>query len=252
MKQGAKAWDRHWEEFQDSASRNPAQAYRRRLVLGALPRGAACIADLGCGQGDLLAELGQSFPKADFIGVDGSRGALRYAAAKLPRARFALHDFESAKPLPAAVRGKADAVCCTEVLEHLDRPERCLKAAWQALKPGGRLVLTVPGGSRSAYDEHIGHRRHYTPAGLKALLEGAGFTDIRATGAGFPFFNLYRLTVILRGRKLVQDAAKADMGLAANAALRLFNLLFHFNLPSGPLGWQVFATAEKPLKEKKP
>ena len=56
-------------------------------------------------------------------------------------------------------------------------------------------------------DRHIGHRRHFTPADLAQVLGAAGFTVETATGAGFPFFNLYRLTVILRGARLKDDAS---------------------------------------------
>lgn len=37
-----------------------------------------------------------------------------------------------------------DSVLCTEVLEHLTTPERCLREVGRVLKPGGRLLLTVP------------------------------------------------------------------------------------------------------------
>src|SRR3546814_18015665 len=73
------------------------------------------------------------------------------------------------------------------------------------MAPGCRLVVTVPGGPMSAFDRHIGHRRHFTPPALAALLTDAGLAVERTDGAGFPFFNLYRLGVIARGHRLVAD-----------------------------------------------
>ncbi|MAE44859.1 MAG: hypothetical protein CMF63_07745, partial [Magnetovibrio sp.] len=58
---GMDRWDRHWRRFALSARINPAQAFRRRLILhllgGAAAEPGATILDIGCGSGDLLAEL---------------------------------------------------------------------------------------------------------------------------------------------------------------------------------------------------
>jgi len=40
----------------------------------------------------------------------------------------------------------ADMVICTSVLEHSPYPERIVRSAWHALRPGGVLILTVPTG----------------------------------------------------------------------------------------------------------
>ena len=67
-----------------------------------------------------------------------------------------------------------------------------------------RFVVTVPGGRMSAFDLYIGHRRHYTPASLSALLTNAGFEVELASAAGFPFLNLYRRVVIARGEQVIE------------------------------------------------
>lgn len=63
---GMDPWERHWERFAASARANPAQAFRRRLIhrlLGAEAAGpGAAILDIGCGSGDLLAELAEHYP----------------------------------------------------------------------------------------------------------------------------------------------------------------------------------------------
>jgi glycosyltransferase involved in cell wall biosynthesis len=45
----------------------------------------------------------------------------------------------------------------------VDEPARLLRNARTFLAPGCHLVVTVPGGPRSASDLRIGHRRHYDP-----------------------------------------------------------------------------------------
>jgi hypothetical protein len=130
------------------------------------------------------------------------------------------------------------------VLEHLDDPASLLRHAAAYMAPGCRLVVTVPGGWRSAFYSHIGHRRHYTPAQLGGLLESAGFTVERAYAAGFPFFNLYRMLVTLRGRELISAAARAPTRLM-RASGALFDALFRLNLMH-PWGWQTVAVARLP------
>jgi SAM-dependent methyltransferase len=245
VSRAGREWDQHWERYEAAASSNPAMAYRRRLVLGAVAEGSSDhIADLGCGQGDLCAELGRGFPQAQLLGVDASREGLSQARRKLRGLKAWQADLEKAPVPPKALQGWADVVTCTEVLEHLDHPAAALRTARRLLKPGGRLILTVPGGPRSAYDVHIGHRRHFTPASLEALLREGGF-EPQVWGAGFPFFNLYRLSVIARGAGLVQEAAQASMSLPARLALGAFGQLFKLNVDRSPFGWQVFSIAAR-------
>jgi hypothetical protein len=101
----------------------------------------------------------------------------------------------------------------------------------------------------SAFDRHIGHRRHFTPRELGGLLEDAGYRVERVMAAGFPFFNLYRLVVIARGERLAQDVARrreAPASPAARVAMAVFRALLTANLSVGPWGWQVAGVARKP------
>ena len=136
-----------------------------------------------------------------------------------------------------------------EVLEHVDSPHDVLANAAAYLAPGCRAVITVPGGPMSAYDRHIGHRRHFKPGDLRRLLQDSGFEVESADGAGFPFFNLYRLVVVLRGRKLVDDVAVTHDGsssVLARAVMKVFGALFWLNSSSGRWGWQITAVARVP------
>jgi SAM-dependent methyltransferase len=135
------------------------------------------------------------------------------------------------------------------VLEHVDDPSALLRNARALLAPGCRLVITVPAGPISAFDQHIGHRRHFTPEALRATLHAAGFERITLWAAGFPFFNLYRLAVVARGARLIRDAAgagAAPLPLSARVAMRVFSTLFRFNRDRGQRGWQLVAVAVAP------
>jgi hypothetical protein len=126
------------------------------------------------------------------------------------------------------------------VLEHLDNPQLLLVNAQAWMAPGCKLIVTVPGGPMSEFDRHIGHRQHYAPQELRCLLERAGFRVERASGAGYPFFDLYRRVVIARGSRLIEDVSRRP-SLAARVAMRVFDALFRLNLRSR--GWQTFAIA---------
>ncbi len=136
---------------------------------------------------------------------------------------------------------------CSEVLEHVDQPEVLLRNAADYLAPGCRLVVTVPGGPRSAFDRHIGHRRHFTARRLRRLLEESGFEDVTVRRAGFPFFDLYRLLVIARGKRLIADVeqSKADWGGHVGNSSSVLQSTFRYNLDSSPFGWQLLAVARR-------
>lgn len=66
-----------------------------------------------------------------------------------------------------------DAVLCNQVLEHVFEPESFLAEIRRVLRPGGRLLLTVP----FAWDEHEQpwDYARYSSFGLAALLGRNGF-----------------------------------------------------------------------------
>src|SRR5690606_32387947 len=137
---------------------------------------------------------------------------------------------------------------CSEVLEHVDDPAAFLREARRLLAEDARLVVTVPGGPMSAFDRHIGHRQHFTRASIRRVLEGAGFEVERTWLSGFPFFNLYRLTVIARGERLVRDVESGGRGPTsrlADGVMAAFRGVFRLNLGDSRFGWQVVALARK-------
>lgn len=242
-------WQSAWLELGASATRNPARAYRSRLIRDAVAEAgeAPRIIDFGSGQGDLALEMQRAFPGAVIAGFELSESGVEIARRKLPAGRFIQADLlKDERPAAAdALRGWADVAICSEVLEHVDQPEIVLRNIRPYLRPGGRLIVTVPAGPMSAFDRHIGHRRHYPARALSPLLDGAGYRIVRLASAGFPFFNLYRLTVILRGEAVIRDAVRENGRThpALLAAFAAYDALFRWNLANTPWGWQSFAVA---------
>lgn len=75
-----------------------------------------------------------------------------------------------------------DSAICTEVLEHLKEPDKCLKDIFRILKSGGYLYLTVPQTWGLHYEPNDYWR--FTNYGVKYLCENAGFKIIRIDRIG--------------------------------------------------------------------
>ena len=79
---------------------------------------------------------------------------------------------------------------CSEVIEHVEAPERVIDYARSVLKPGGILILTTPHDRAqwTIMDDYAGHVTRFTPAEISALL--ADFDLIELGTEGFPFQRL--------------------------------------------------------------
>jgi SAM-dependent methyltransferase len=246
-------WDAHWSEYNAANALNPASAYRTRMIFELLALATAAgpvrLLDLGCGQGELAVRALAARPNAEVLGLDLSSTGVAIAQKKVPRGHFFQQDFTQPMALDRSYDGWATHAVCSEVLEHLDDPAAMLRNVRRLLAPGCRLVITVPGGPMSAFDKHIGHRGHFTCSRLEQTLRDAGLLPVDVRGAGFPFFNLYRLAVVARGRKLIEEAgggAESALPATARAMLRVFDALFKLNASKTRLGWQLVAVATQP------
>jgi len=240
-------WDRHWQDYSETAEQNPAQNYRRELIMSLLGvRGSGegvRLLDIGSGQGDMAAAIQVRFPSAQILGLELAQAGVEISCRKVPRARFVQRNLLDASEPGEDLRGWATHAICSEVLEHLDDPAILLRNARAYMAEGCCLVITVPGGPMSAFDKHIGHRKHWRRQEIERLLTEAGFTPEYVSGVGFPFFNLYRCLVILRGRKLITDvsAGSHQTSLAARMAMSVFSRVMKLRLNSSRAGWQMVA-----------
>jgi len=245
-------WDTHWRQYAEAASLNPAQRMRHEFVCDWLVKAAANrgahVFDIGSGQGDLVQSLMPLLPDAQFLGAELSESGVEISKRKAPGAAFLVADLFHPVAALQAFAGWATHAVCSEVLEHVDDPAAFLRQAQRYLADHARIIVTVPGGPMSAFDRHIGHRQHFTRDSISRVLVEAGFEIEDVYLIGFPFFNLYRLTVIDRGGKLVQEVragAGSRRSSLAKFVMGVFRFLFRFNFPSTRFGWQVVAVARK-------
>lgn len=98
------------------------------------------ILDVGCDGGTLLREVAASVGASRVVGIDLSDEAVAYSLSKSPEFDLAVGDGEA---LPFA-DSSFDAIFCSEVLEHVERPEKLLSEIRRCLRDDGYGVLAVP------------------------------------------------------------------------------------------------------------
>lgn len=88
-----------------------------------------------------------------------------------------------------------DYLFAFEVLEHIEDDRAALLDWTQYLKPGGRILITVPAHARKfgKSDELVGHIRRYERHGLMDLLNAAGYQNIHLVNYGFPLTEITRI-----------------------------------------------------------
>lgn len=106
-----------------------------------LPKDATVL-DVGCGNGIISRSLGRH--GFNVLGIDISDKTIARAQElnDQPTVRF---EVMSAEQLSVS-ETKYHAVICSEVLEHLQQPEKLLQVLYHSLKDDGTLIVTVPNG----------------------------------------------------------------------------------------------------------
>lgn len=124
-----------------------------------------CVLDVGCGP----AGFARFIPRAHYVGLDP--GAPQAAGLDIRRDSVAAH--------ADAHAGEYDVVSAFHVLEHLADPARVAADMLRCLRPGGRLIVAVPGWPGAMTDipnlslngpPH--HLSWWTLDALRALAEG--------------------------------------------------------------------------------
>jgi trans-aconitate 2-methyltransferase len=111
--------------------------------------------DLGCGPGFSTSLLDAVHAPRTLIGLDSSPEFVRMAQARVPRARFVVHD-AAETPLPGS---PADVVYARLLLAHLPDPLALAHRWMAALDPGGVLLIEdleeirTPPGPLQTYEE---------------------------------------------------------------------------------------------------
>jgi SAM-dependent methyltransferase len=201
---------------------NPFFLSRRALWKGISANAAAIrghVLDVGCGQ----KPYEKLFATTKYVGLE--------IDTPHSRARGIADYYYDGTTFPFE-NSTFDAVVCNQVLEHVFQPEQFLAEVHRVLKPGGKLLLTVP----FVWDEH--EQPHdfarYTSFALHYLLQNADFALIshQRTLANFSIIaqmvNAYLFKVVRTPSPLVNAAGVALLGAPVSA----LGLLLGWILPS--------------------
>jgi len=166
-----------------------------RLIDGfSLPRDAR-ILDIGTSTGTNLRMLRErGFTRAE--GLDASEEAVRWCAEK----GYGKVTQGDVCALPFADE-TFDCVLATDIIEHVDDDAAALRDIRRVLKPGGRVLITVPAFMAlwGLQDEVGQHKRRYRARELRARAEAAGLRTL----ARF-YFNYLLFLPILCVRSVVR------------------------------------------------
>lgn len=182
----------------------------RRRILAELirrevkPPPGAQILEVGCGTGHNLEMLAQ-FGHVDATELDDGARAVSTERLGRPVQKAALPD------LSMYPNERFDLVALLDVLEHVEADEAALKAIRDRLKPGGKLLVTVPGNKWmwSAHDVAHHHHRRYAKRDLAHLAAKSGFAvDLLSpfNSLLFPAIAAARIAGKASGRESADDA----------------------------------------------
>ena len=153
-----------------------AQLFNRWMAQSIEPYVGARVLEIGAGIGNITSWL---LPRDFYVASDINPHYLDYlqnVALGKPYLDVDRIDLEDASCFERW-KGRFDTVVCLNVLEHVRDPLQSLRNIYNALEPGGRLVLYVPQGQHlySSLDEVLGHRCRYDKEMLGRELREAGF-----------------------------------------------------------------------------
>jgi SAM-dependent methyltransferase len=218
---------------------------RRRILetlIGRLirPPSDARILEVGCGTGHNI-EMLQRFGTVDAIEVDP-------AARSIAEQRLGRTVSSARLPKLAGIkRGGYDLVAALDVVEHIDDDTGTIAALASCLKPGGKLLLTVPAHQWmwSAHDELNHHKRRYSRRSLRKLIEAS---PLRLERVGYFNSMLFPIAVAARAASKLTGGGGNDDKLPPAPVNALFGRIFaaerHLvgRLPLTP-GLSLFAVA---------
>ncbi len=201
------------------------------------------LVDLGCGNGELLAEISRRLPGVALAGVDLSAEQIAANRESLPAVDWHVRDLDDETPLPESLLGRFGAVIAAEVIEHVAAPERLLLNARRLAASGGRLLLSTQSGRIHETERRVGHLRHFTQEGMRALLAATGWTPERVWNSGYPFHDWSKRAANWAPDATMREFSGRPYGWSQNAVC--FALRAAFRLNSQSRGAQLFAVARK-------
>jgi SAM-dependent methyltransferase len=186
---GEMAFDTHDEyelKHEDDTS-------HRRILQWFAHKPAGRVLDLGCADGRLAELLRLNGHEVTGVDLHKSEGVGERVD------RFFEADLD--RGIPAEVGGDYDVILAADVLEHVRDPKRLLMQCEERLRPGGRIIASIPNIGhwyprarvalgRFDYDRRgildVGHIRFFTRRSFERIVKSAGLGVRRRESIGMP------------------------------------------------------------------
>jgi len=154
---------------------------RNKLILWILKRRfrqMKTFLEIGCGTGFVLSGVHSAFPEVSLSASEIDSAGLPFVRQKVESADLFQMD---ARRIP--FREEFDVIGAFDVIEHIEEDEEVLSQIYNACKPGGGVIITVPQHPSlwSEVDVFSRHQRRYTKNELVGKIRRAGFEIVDTT-----------------------------------------------------------------------
>lgn len=220
------------------------------------------VLDAGCGNGAVLIRLALKFKDDKYVsfrGIDVSKSFVDYSnrAAKhknvAESTRFELFDIEKEK-----IEGKYDVILSSEVLEHLENPEKFLRKMAKPLNKGGVLLISTPNSNnwlkypfiwakslvarinnKEWQDQLISKEEKYKLSEQEQHINVLNLKELRniSKAAGLNVYSNPRSTTFFGGKFLDDNLLLLGLSIALDSILNL--------LPLSQVGWDLVVFCRK-------
>jgi 2-polyprenyl-3-methyl-5-hydroxy-6-metoxy-1,4-benzoquinol methylase len=238
----AEAYDEQWAVIDDFIAHNPGARHRRRIAFSLIHSVAPqTILDVGCGNGELLMSMKETFPYATFSGVDISPHVIKKNASRFQDITFDVLNLEL-----QSLSSQFDLVVCSEVIEHLNDRPKALENLASMVKPGGHLLLTAPTGKIYATERRWGHTTHPTVSELKAFAKRSNLNIRHLSNWGFPFYSGLKAVTNINPEWSLKEFGNGAYSHNKKLLCKFLYFVNFANLNNSPWGCQLFALLQKP------
>jgi SAM-dependent methyltransferase len=218
------------ENLENHLGGEDARNYRQYEFDMVAPWCGRSLLEIGSGLGDFSDQFEGRLDRLVVSDND------QYCVSELKKRYQGREDVEVlqlALPCHVPVSAPVDTVIAMNVLEHIEDDVKALECLSDALVPGGRVVVWVPGYQQlyGDFDRKVGHVRRYTPATLSAAVRNAGlevesckpinflggiawWLAVRKGGTGYPNPRLVRVydRVVVPLTRLIEKAVTPPFG----------------------------------------
>lgn len=201
----------------------------------------ADILDVGCGDGlffEALSKWGRPF------GVEPDSDLIR-------NVKWREHIYNAPFDANLQLDRSFDLILMLDVLEHLDDDLSALRQAIQVLKPGGKVLATVPAlmSAWTAHDQVNHHRRRYRKSPFETIMKSAGF-EVTVCRYYFVWTYLPKFLLSLKERLMGESTSQAQTQIPSYRINSFITLMSYFehrflhHIPV-PFGTSLIAVGEK-------